>query len=365
MKKFASLLTFSVLTVFALVVLFPSCEGPEGPTGPSGQDGINGTDGTDGVDANSFCIECHTLDNKNAIKTQFTTFSKHGNPGFELAYAGGRNDCAMCHSHQGFMETTMTGRDTIGTAIPIPVGLQCETCHDFHMTLEEDGFPDYALRNNKPVSLLVDGHATSIDVKGSGNVCSYCHQPRMQAGFPLVPNGTDSIAIHSSHWGTHYGTQSVILMATGGFEIPGSLPYESTAHKTSTDCATCHMNKDGGEGVGGHTYRMKTIDGVENIAACTTCHSSATSFDINGVQTEIGELIHHLEELLMEHKLIDETGHAIPHSADNGLGRKFTSNEAGAVFNLLLIHYEGSHGIHNYKYTKALLTNTIEMAEAW
>ncbi len=362
MKKIASLLTLSVLAVLTLVVLFPGCEGPAGADGIDGKDG---TDGTVGVDANSFCIECHTIDNKNDVKAQFATYSKHGNPGFELGYAGGRTDCAMCHSNQGFMETVMTGRDTIGTAIPIPVGLQCETCHDFHVTLDEDEFPDYALRNNEPVSLLLDDHASTIDLKGSGNVCSYCHQPRGRADFPLQVNGTDSIAVYSSHWGTHYGTQSVILMATGGFEVPGSMTYESTAHKTVVDCAGCHMNKGGGEGVGGHTYRMKTEDGVENIAACTSCHSNATSFNINGVQTEIEGLIEDLHHLLMDHKLIDESGHTIPHASDDGLGRKFTSNEAGAVFNYLLVHYEGSHGIHNYKYTKALLVNTIELAESW
>ena len=143
------------------------------------------------------------------------------------------------------------------------------------------------------------------------------------------------------------------------------MSYDNSGHTGLTDCAKCHMNKDGGDDVGGHTFKMTSEAGVQNIAACTGCHSSAADFNLGGVQDEIEGLIHHLDELLMEHKLLDDTGHAIPYTADNGIGRKFTSNEAGAVFNLLLMHYEGSHGVHNYKYSKALLTNTIEMVEAW
>ncbi len=364
MKRIFSLLMLSALAIFAVLVVLPGCEGPAGDPGANGTAGIDGTDGTDGVDANSFCIECHTLANKNTIKAQFT-MSSHGSPGFALGYAGARGNCAKCHSHQGYLETVMTGRDTIGNPIGIPTAFECGTCHDFHSTLAEDEFPDYALRNNETVSLMYNDHATTVNLPGSGNVCGYCHQPRPQDGFPLIPDGTDSIAVTSSHWGTHYGTQSIIMEGVEGFEVAGSMAYENSGHTETLDCAACHMNKEGGEDVGGHTFNMVSPAEVENIAACTSCHSSLTSFDFNGVQTEIEGLIHHLDELLMEHKLIDDTGHAIPYTADNGLGRKFTSNEAGAVFNLLLMHYEGSHGVHNYKYTKAILVNTIEMVEAW
>lgn len=361
MKKTINLLTLSLFAVFALGMMIASCTGPEGPIGPAGADG---TDGTDGVDANSFCINCHTLDNKNAINAQFA-MSSHGPLNGSSGYAGGRNGCAKCHSHQGATETMLTGRDTTAGAIPIPVHFNCETCHGFHMTLDSLEFPDYALRNNKPVSMMFNGHATVSDLPGTGNTCTYCHQPRKQSGFPLQYNGTDSIAVTSGHWGTHYGTQAVILGGAGGFEVPGSMTYENSVHASATDCASCHMNTDGGPNVGGHTFKMADADGIQNMAACTSCHDGATSFDIDGVQTEIEGLMHDLEVLLQEHKLLDETAHAIPYTSADGLGRKWTSNEAGAAFNYFLAHYEGSYGVHNYKYTKALLVNTIEMVEAW
>lgn len=363
MKKFASLLTFSVLTMFALVILFPGCEGPEGPEGPAGPDGINGTDGTDGVDANSFCIECHTLANKTTIKAQFATTDHSMGSAISR---GTRSGCAKCHSYQGYMETIRTGADTTAYEIPVATHFTCDMCHDFHMTLEEDNFPDYALRHNEPVSLMYNNHQSTVDLAGSGNLCAYCHQPRARDGFPIQVNGTDSISVTSSHWGTHYGTASLILAGQDAFEVPGSLPYENTAHTASLGCSDCHMAKNADRlDVGGHTFQMEAEDGYQNIGACTTCHADATSFDINGVQTEIEALVHRLDGLLMEHKLVDDTGHAIDYRTEEGLGRLWTSNEAGAVFNLLLVHYEGSHGVHNYKYTKAMLQNTIEMVEAW
>jgi hypothetical protein len=274
--------------------------------------------------------------------------------------------CAKCHAAQGYRETILTGRDTTAASIDIPLVFQCDMWHDFHGTLDETEFPDYALRHNEPVSLMYNGHQSTVDLAGSGNVCAYCHQPRPRDGFPIQVNGTDSVNVNSSHWGTHYGTASVILAGHDAFEVPGSMPYESSPHTTAIGCSTCHMAKNADRtDVGGHTFKMVADDGYENLNGCKSCHADITSFDLNGVQTEIEGLVHHLDELLMEHKLIDDTGHALPWNSANGLGRKFTSNEAGAVFNLLLAHYEGSHGVHNYKYTKALLTNTIEMVEAW
>jgi hypothetical protein len=296
-------------------------------------------------------------------------YSKHG-PKNGSINRGSRSGCAKCHSTQGYLETNMSGADT--TAIPIysPQVFQCDMCHDFHGTLAEDEFPDYALRHTDPVSMMYNGHMSEVDLPGSGNLCAYCHQPRPRDGFPIEVNGEATIAVTSSHWGTHYGTASVILAGQEAFEVPGSMPYENSGHSTMVGCSDCHMYKNADRmDVGGHTWRMAANgegeDGYQNIGACTECHSSATNFDLNGVQTEIADLIHHLDELLMDLKLIDDTGHAIPYDDEDGIGREWTSNEAGAVFNLLLSHYEGSHGVHNYKYTKALLTNTIEMVESW
>lgn len=362
MKK-KLLYLFSLVAIFAITLM--SCEGPQGPQGPQGQAGVDGTDGTDGVDANSFCINCHTLDNKTTIKSQFA-MSSHG-VGNYVGYAGGRNGCAKCHSYQGAMETMLTGLDTTATGFDLPVAFQCDMCHDFHMTLEEDKFPDYALRSNKPVSLISDGHSTIIDLAGSGNACATCHQTRRStAAF----GSGGFVNVSSTHWGGHHGPQGNILAGNGAYEVTGSMAIGNTAHTNMAGCSDCHMAKNSDNlNVGGHTWVMEA-DGYENVVGCQECHSDATSFDIGGVQTEVHELLEELHGLLVDHGLyseegLHEGGHPVTSKELNEDGSMHTEEQAGAVFNYILFEEDRSSGVHNPKYTKAILTNTIEMVKAW
>lgn len=351
MKRNLSLLIFSALAVFALLVVMPGCEGPQGDPGPQGPAGVDGTDGTDGVDANSFCVECHTLDNKTMVKTQFA-MSSHA-IGNYVGYAGGRNGCAKCHSYDGAMETMLTGQDTTATGFDLPVAFQCDMCHDFHMSLDEDEFPDYALRNNKPVKLHMDG--STIDLPGSGNLCAYCHQTRRATA--AYGSGED-VNITSTHWGGHHGPQGNILAGNGAYEVMGSMEIGNTSHTTLTGCSDCHMAKNADNtGMGGHTWMMSMEDGTENVMACTECHSSATSFDVANIQTDVHNLLEELGAMLLEHELIDDGGHPVPSMR--------SEQEAGAVFNYILFEEDRSLGVHNPKYVKAILTNTVEMVKAW
>jgi len=358
MKKIFTFLTFSALAVFSLILLFPACEGPQGPAG------ADGTDGTDGVDANSFCIQCHTKDKKDAVKVQFATAS-HGGAAQFVDYAGGRNGCAQCHSQQGYKETLLTGRDTTATGFDIPLPLQCDGCHDFHATLNEEEFPDYALRANEPVSLVLGNHTATLDLHGTANVCAYCHQPRDRTEFPLEVNGAATIAVTSKYWGPHHGPQGTVLGGVGGFEVPGSMTYENSSHTLTADCAACHMAEANGIESGGHTFRVTNSDGSLNVNGCNTCHGSIDLSNVEAIQTEIKGLLDDIHQKLMDFKLVDNSNHAIPSAKAEGKGSDWTSNEAGAVFNYLLIEEDRSEGIHNYKYIKTLLTNTLEMVNGW
>ncbi len=357
MKKIFSLLTLSALTMFVALVVLPSCEGPQGPQGVTGVDGTDGTDGTDGVDANSFCVNCHTLANKTTIKTQFAV-SSHG-MGNYVSYAGGRLGCAKCHSYNGAMETMLTGMDTTAANFALPVAFQCDMCHDFHGSLDEADFPDYALRDNDPVSLIATDHMTMVDLPGSGNVCTECHQLRRGTS---PPNG-DSVNINSTHWGGHHGPQGAILAGVGAFEPAGSMSYENSAHTTLIGCSSCHMAKnDSRTDVGGHTWVMEAEDGYQNMAGCVECHAGATSFDINGLQTKVEGLLEELHGLLAEHGLYSEEG---LHDGGHPVTGMRSANEAGAVFNYILFEEGRSVGVHNPLYIEACLTNTIEMVEKW
>ena len=166
------------------MALMVSCKGDDGATGPAGKDGVDGTDGTPGVAGNAVCMECHNIDRNTEVTTEYLS-SVHG-IGAQVGYAGGRQDCAKCHSDQGVLETQYTGADTTASAsgVPNPQPVQCQSCHDFHQSLDFENEPNYALRTIAPVDLLMfraddpTAAPVTIDLGAGGNLCANCHQPR-------------------------------------------------------------------------------------------------------------------------------------------------------------------------------------------
>jgi 5-methylcytosine-specific restriction endonuclease McrA len=361
MKKLGYFLGISALAIFSLVVLFPACEGPAGPAGKDGMDGKDGKDGLNGKDANAFCVQCHNEATFTLTKAQFAT-SAHGSGEYWVG-EGNRQSCARCHSYQGFVETQITGRDTLGVVPAIGQALQCDACHEFHGTLDSVDFPNYALGHTGPVSKLYDNHASTLDFGNSSNLCAYCHQARPQGtDFPIPTSGDKTFKVTSSRWGPHHGPQSHIFNGSDGWEYPGSVPYDKSNHKGVATCSTCHQAETDGTEVGGHTWRIVSEDGsVTNIAACKQCHSDATSLDINGRQTEIIGLLAQLKQKLIDAKLLNaSTDLAIAYNNAAGTGSEWTIKQAGAFFNYKMVEEDRSNGVHNYKYVKALLTNSIE-----
>lgn len=319
------------LFVIMATALIISCEGPAG---------------MDGVDANSTCKQCH---NQETMTLKSVEFEQSGHAsGSTVGYAGGRNGCAKCHSHEGFVETLHTGQDTTAANIPIPTRIDCETCHDMHTSLdfETDG-QDYALRTNEPIELLAFGDPTTISFEGSSNLCVNCHQPRTLGPESLQ---ADSFNITSSHWGPHHGPQGTYVEGIAAVEFEGSANYPepgTSTHASAGACVVCHMGEateEGDEVHGGHSFKA-------NLANCTVCHSDATSFDINGVQTEVAGLLEDIEAILMTNGVVDDAGHVIP--------GKHPTKFASAYFNYIGIEEDRSMGVHNPDYITAVLKNTL------
>jgi hypothetical protein len=102
----------------------------------------------------------------------------------------------------------------------------------------------------------------------------------------------------------------------------------------------------GAEG-GGHTWHP-------NIEGCTSCHEGATSFDLGGTQTEIMGLMDDLATALTTAGMLDAEGHAVE-------GVSYQADSVGALWNYILLEEDGSHGIHNPAYAKALLNNSLNV----
>ncbi|MCT4602102.1 MAG: hypothetical protein N4A59_04225 [Marinifilum sp.] len=346
MKKARLFFQLVGIGIFAISLIIVGCT-KEGPMGPAGADGTDGVDGQDGQDGTTSCLACHNTTVETTITAQYELSTHEGSQNFYpesplvSEYAGARNDCAKCHSHEGFLETQKTGRDTTAADFAIPTNITCNTCHDSHASFdfETDG-QDYALRTSIPVALLMDKNS-SLDFGNSSNLCVNCHQPRSAAP---VDDGTGNFTHGSIRFGPHHSPQATMVYGIGGYEtLTGDYSgARNTTHNTAGSCILCHMNEK--DDVASH-------DWIPTVESCQECHSSLTNFDLNGVQTNVMAKMETLKTLLVANGLIEEGGNTIPGT--------FSIEHAGALFNYKTVLEDQSHGVHNPAYTMALLDESI------
>lgn len=369
--------------ILASSLLFVQCTSdPIDIVGPAGADGIDGVDGVDGIDgadtSAESCIACHSNTFRDPIYAAYET-SVHALGG-AVNYAGPRESCAQCHSNEGFVDFITKGfvnpggyyglselevvlvtndngtpgdpsddfeeplLDERGVVVysnnpePFVSAITCTTCHSDHKSFdfENDG-NDLALRALDPVSLMTDG--TIIDYGDGSNTCINCHQPRRTAP---IDDGAGMFTVTSTHWGPHHGPQSTVLEGIQGVLIAGTETYPSAgsaAHRTGSTCVSCHMGEstDGTDGI--HTW-------VPTENACITCHpngSPPADFLASDMATLAG---------LLETVGIVQDDHPVKGT--------YTILEAGAAWNYLTILEDASGGVHNPKYAKALIKNSVQ-----
>lgn len=322
-----------MLLLVGISLLTIGCEGP------AGKDGIAGKDGQEQ------CATCHNSSNllvakqiqwENSQHAMGTTFERSG------------NTCAPCHTSAGFHEVLESGEFNTSAEILDPTGQTCRTCHNIHKSNDET---DWELTKVGEVKFRVDP-SKSHDF-GSGATCATCHQARETT--PAVDLSKETYTIANNRFGPHHATAANAFAGMGAIEIAGPEPYASTtAHinMLKNSCVDCHMGKAFGAQAGGHTMKMKYNEGTtDNIAVCTSCHTGETKFDFRGTQTEVKSLMDELKTKLQEKNMIDDAGYPIAGT--------YTSTEAAAIYNFKWVYEDKSHGIHNPKYIKAVLKNSI------
>jgi hypothetical protein len=277
------------------------------------------------------CMECH---NDTTVITNKQTAWDESTHGTGESYGRGTSaGCAGCHSGGGFSAMVAAGLtpDTVEVGDPNPTRQDCRACHQIHTSYTA---ADWALETTTPVKLIAFDDETYDG--GKGNLCANCHQPRRMID---AADADGNIAVTSTHWGPHHGPQSAMLLGIGGGGDTVGFPSAHSMLVRDT-CVTCHIGKDMT-----HTFEP-------DVSACVTCHADATNFDIDGVQTEVAVLIAELSELLKAKGLLDEEGHPVVGS--------YPAAQASALWNYIFITNEdGSLGVHNPGYTKALLEASI------
>jgi hypothetical protein len=256
------------------------------------------------------CFNCHSDENTAIVAAQLQW--EHSVHGSSNNTNRSTSPCNGCHTSEGFKSRIETGE--VPALVENPTAIHCFTCH------------------------------------ARENVNTYVH----------TPSGNTSIA--SNRWGPHHSVQGDMLFGSNGYEFAG-YAYTQTEHRTATEdgCVDCHQKFTRNSKVGGHTWNMEWTDDdgtILNTAACVPCHGATTTFDLDGVQTETTALADSLKTLLVTHGYLDSATN-LPKAP-----LTLTNDQAGALWNYLLIEEDRSEGVHNRAYIQGLLKSAIEFLNA-
>lgn len=350
------LVLLGTLMLAALLITACGTEGPKGDKGDPGPAGPSGPAGPAGESVSVTDLSCTECHNDTTLiwskEAQFRENSVHGTG--EAFIRGEGANCAGCHGTEGAKARINAGLPPHDPSVEGVVNVSpfdCRTCHNIHTTYTRE---DFSLTGGEqPVKFE---YTEGTFDGGAGNLCANCHQIRNP--MPEVADG--NIAVTSSRYGTHYGTESQMLLGEGGLGLTG----KPSAHYSMVEdtCVACHM---GGEY--NHTYLPK-------VARCQECHADATNFDMNGVQTEVKGMLEELHTIFVDKKLLnpdtdlwgvwDATANKFNNpSADAPL--TVPEAVAQAMWNYKFVTYDQSNGAHNSAYAKALLEAALETMNAY
>ncbi|MHB0981327.1 MAG: S-layer homology domain-containing protein [Thermoleophilia bacterium] len=277
-------------------------------------------------DGTSGCKECHNETTLIVSKVAQFESSLHGTGGSFVRGEGA--NCAGCHGSEGAKARINAGvpphdASVAGIVNVSPMG--CRTCHDIHMTYTG---ADWALTGDaEPAAMEKTGGTFD---GGKGNLCANCHQIRND--LPVAAGGNIDLGTNT-RFGTHYGVEGQMMLGIGGLGVVGD---PSTHYLVVADtCVTCHMGEENN-----HTYLPK-------VKRCQPCHAGAEDFDIGDTQTEVQAMLDEVHGLLVASGIMNDEGRSIP-----GV---YPEAVASAMWNYKLVEYDGSKGVHNPAFAKALL----------
>jgi hypothetical protein len=315
----------------------------------------------------SACGNCHAMDAlgqrvESSVRTQgggTVTNVTHGELNYkvpssgsvtEATYAGSSKvasvSCVTCHSVTDATDPHRTGKTYVPGSFPLRVA---------------SGQDDEAYLEKSPDTTTITG--TAAGKRGTANTCIFCHKSRKDVTNYIKPS-----QVLSSYWGPHEGPQSDVFTAKGGYHYAGRT-YGTSTHEQRLTCVDCHMpNAPTNGGAPNHSFYAQ-------LSACQGCHVGTTSFDIGGGQSQIKAALFELQKALNAAGYLTRSA-AAPYAAlqgseltdgnfaldkpraapgPDGGTTAVTADQAGAVYNYLILARGGALGAHNPKYTKQLL----------
>jgi predicted CXXCH cytochrome family protein len=277
----------------------------------------------------SQCGTCHEGEHHPYYSEWQQAAHSHSDTSFYSAFLTGlfRNDpnCSGCHTHQGFKEFLAEGGNIPDVANPPgddALPLVCASCHEPHGNSNPGGL-------RLPVT----------------QICAKCHNPE----YP--PDSVDSVLGNEVHNSTAY-----MLEGIGGYEYAGYAPgYPNSAHTfvATEKCVDCHVSTSpfqAGPPViaasTGHTFmpeKRSCADAGCHATTIDTTQSEDVVFNYKNRQHECDSIA-----AVLAGKLAQAT------PADSA-----TDDFKRAIFNYQFYGSDGSRGVHNTAYAKALLESAI------
>jgi hypothetical protein len=311
--------------------------------------------------ASTLCGGCHTGPHQPIFEEWKS--SPHSTVVEDMNPTNRIDSCGRCHSGTARLSLLQ------GKALPVGdanLGIVCIVCHDPHRKTANP----VQLRN--PIASTKDYFLTTSDVftnkyNPNINICAQCHNHR-------------GASWSSSSRAPHHSPQYNMLLGTVGLLASGVPPNQPASHALliKDQCVGCHMQStnfvsEAQPAVSGHSFAVQSFD------TCRACHplpeqlaQFATGAISNQVQRIKAELdlwaITKAPDALRASYGTRAWEYTTPGDLSPGGSGPSSSEQAlvpqniqKARFNLYLVLYDGSYGIHNAPFAVTLL----DTAENW
>jgi hypothetical protein len=351
---------------FSSAAATPQLEGVqcENCHGPAGNHAANPDDPTARPRleiAATVCGGCHTGSHQPTFEEWQS--SPHVGVVEDMNASSRIDSCGRCHSG--------SARWSLLEGKPLPVGdanlgIQCINCHEPH---SKTANPHQLLN---PVASTNDYFLTTSDVFTNKynpdiNVCAQCHNHR-------------GASWTSSSRPPHHSPQYNMLLGTVGLLPSGATPNQPASHALliQNQCAGCHMQStnyvsENLPAVTGHSFQVQTFD------SCLACHplpQQLAQFTTTAISNQVQSLKAQLDlwaatkapASLRTNYGTSAWEYTSPGDLSPGSSGPSTTEQAlipiniqKARFNLYLVLYDGSYGVHNAGFAVTLL----DAAQNW
>jgi hypothetical protein len=268
-NNWATILTQYPATARLANIQCENCHGPNDSAGHMAEKS-GAAMGTRVSLSSDVCGVCHGEPARHGRYQQWQ-ISGHGN--YETAIGEGLNtNCTRCHSANGFIQWQDNAFDpaklaTINWTADQLHPQTCQTCHDPHAVgtvSGETGNATVRISGNTPM-LTAGFQATNV---GKGAICMTCHNGRRG----LM---NDSTYVNGNTTVPHEGPQADVFMGQNAFLVEVNAPGGHAL--IDNTCVTCHMEKtdppaDLSYQLGGTNHAFTASKTI-----CSQCHTKITA----------------------------------------------------------------------------------------